>query len=881
MTLSDKSSVFCESCKIGNSHRLPFDRKSEKVSTVPGEKFHTDVCGPMSEKSLAGSRYFMTFIDDASGYRTVYFLKHKSEVLGKFKTFEKSVANKFGRPLKTIRSDNGREYENKEVRQYLESRGIVHETTAPYTPQQNGKAERENRTIVESARTMIHAKNVPVKFWAEAVNCAVYVLNRTIWATKEVTPYEKWVEKPPNLKHLRIFGSVAYANIPKQFTKKFDARARKVIFVGYQENSPNYRVYDPVTGKINETRDVVFNEKLGKVATEATENVDDEDEIILPWKVYNEEESDEGEAQNEEEDGEVFEDVQKEAAQPQQVSLAGTSRELRKRAAIRRPSRYEVDYVEYVIPNNFNEAISSTEATQWAGAIKEELSAHEENKTWSIVPRTSDMRTIDSKWVFSIKPNEGEKAQRFKARLCARGFLQREGIDFSETFAPVIRYDSLRVLLAIATEKDLELKQFDVKTAFLYGQLQEEVFMEIPEGLNTKRVENRVCKLEKSLYGLKQAPRCWNKRFTRFLKEFDFEECEADRCIFVRKSKNDTVYLGLFVDDGLIASENIETLEHILKKLSETFEITIGDSNFFVGIHIQRKRIEKTLLIHQAAYTKKIIEKFRMQDAKPLSMPADPHVKLSAYEEGDEELSKVPYREAIGSLVFLSSVSRPDIAYAVNTVSRFTNKHTVEHWKAVKRIFAYLIGTINHGIEYRSGGRDSELVGYSDADFAGDPETRRSTTGYVFFLANGAITWSSRRQKLVTLSTTEAEYVAASTATRELVWLQKLLSDIGCPCEGETTLFVDNQSAIKLVKNPVFHKRTKHIDIHYHFVREKVEENLVKVQYIPSGEQRADILTKALPRDRYKGLQEKLNMKIAKAKCLNGGSVKGVLYVSM
>lgn len=563
--MSEGNKIFCEPCQVGKSHRLPFNQKSEKVITEPGEKFHSDVCGPMPENSLGGSRYFLTFIDDASGYRTVYFLKNKSEVLDKLKTFERSVADKFSRPLKILRTDNGREYVNGEVKKYLESRGIAHDTTAPYTPQQNGKSERENRTIVESARTMLHAKSLPVKLWAEAVNCAVYVLNRTVWAQGKVTPYEKWIGKPPSLKHLRIFGSPAYANIPKQFVKKFDARAKKVIFVGYQQNSPNYRAYNPATGKISSTHDVVFNEKIGSVAATDAEEEDD-NEIVIPWKIHNEVAHEE-EMQDEEAPDEVFEEAQEDAPPQQQANQDGTPRELRDRATIRRPSRYDVDYAEYVIPNNLEEASNSKEAAQWAEAVKEELAAHEKNQTWIIVPKTGSMKTIDSKWVFRVKTDESGKIHRFKARLCARGFLQREGIDYTETFAPVIRYDSLRVFLAITTKEDVELKQFDVKTAFLYGQLREEVFMEIPEGLDTGRgMENSVCKLEKSLYGLKQAPRCWNQKFSSFLREFDFVECEAEQCIFVGKFESETVYLGIFVDDGLVASRKIETINCELKK---------------------------------------------------------------------------------------------------------------------------------------------------------------------------------------------------------------------------------------------------------------------------------------------------------------------------
>lgn len=263
-----------------------------------------------------------------------------------------------------------------------------------------------------------------------------------------------------------------------------------------------------------------------------------------------------------------------------------------------------------------------------------------------------------------------------------------------------------------------------------------------------------------------------------------------------------------------------------------------------------------------------------MRDAKPVSVPADPHVILNPIENDDAKSSNAPYREAVGSLVFLAAVSRPDIAFAVNSVSKFLNNHSVEHWHAVKRIFAYLKGTIDNGIEYRSGGSERELIGFSDADYASDVETRRSTTGYVFCMANGPVSWSSQRQKLVVLSTTESEYVAAATATREAMWLRNLLKDIGSTCELGTVLFVDNQSAIRLVKNPVFHRRTKHIDIRYHYIREKFESNDVMVEYIPTELQCADILTKALPKDRLRKLCEMLKIASVQMRRSNGGSIE-------
>lgn len=903
VSLSDKSDFFCESCQLGKAHRLPFKKVSEKVETEIGEVMHTDVCGPMSTESPGGSRYFLTFKDDASSYRHVYFMRHKSEVFEKFKVFEKLIRNKFGRSIKILRSDNGREFCNQKMDDYLESCGIKKETTAPYTPEQNGKAERDNRTIVESARTMILSKNLPLSLWAEAVNTAIYALNRTVWTTDGVTPYEMWVEKTPNLKHLRIFGSEAFVHVPKQFTKKFDARAKKVFFVGYEGESENYRLYNPGTKTVSVSRNVTFHERVGKITTKLeAEEEDDDGEVIIPRR---KEENEQEETQYEEEEaeppiddqaveeqqaagGQQAEHVQgvgrgrgRRSIDPAQAATPGREG-LRPRENIRPAPRYEVDVAEYVTPNTMQEAMNGEDATQWAVAIQEELNAHESNHTWSIVPRTPNMNTIDSKWVFRLKENPEEGAMRFKARLCARGFMQKEGVDYTETFAPVVRYDSLRVLLATVAENELELTQFDVRTAFLYGEVVETIYMKVPEGLDVAEVSNGrresvVCKLEKSLYGLKQAPRCWNKKFTQFLNEFELKECEADPCVFVGQCERKSVLLALFVDDGLVAAESKKTLDIIIKRLSDNFKITIGDSSVFVGLQIERNKSEKSLVIHQSAYVKKIIEKYRMIDAKVVSVPADPHVTLSSSEIDDEKSNNVPYREAVGSLVFLASVSRPDIAYAVNVVSRYLNNHNVEHWRAVKRIFSYLKGTAEYGIKYVGGGSKSELVGFSDADYAGDIETRRSTTGYVFCLTNGAVSWSSQRQKLVTLSTTEAEYVAASAAARESIWLRKLLSDIGCPCEKETTLFVDNQSAIQLVKNPVYHKRTKHIDIRYHFIREKTENGDIAVEYVPSEEQRADIFTKALPRERFGKLCEALNLQAWHLNHSNGGSVENVI----
>lgn len=388
--------------------------------------------------------------------------------------------------------------------------------------------------------------------------------------------------------------------------------------------------------------------------------------------------------------------------------------------------------------------------------------------------------------------------------------------------------------------------------------------MEIPKGLDHRSKQKdvtpdiMVCKLKKSLYGLKQASRCWNHKFRMFLDLFEFKCSEADPCVFVGRHNSATVFLALFVD-GLIAAKSKQTIDIILNSLSNNFKIKICNTNVFIGLQIERDRNKKTLAIHQKAYIQKLLEKFEMHNAKVVSVPADPHTILYPV-EADEKKVIVPYREAVGNLVFVSSVSRPDITYAVNSVSKYLNNHNNAHWHAVLRIFAYLKETLDYKIEYKSG-NEPKLLGFSDADYAGDVETRRSTTGYLFCLANGPITWSSQRQKIVTLSTTEAEYVAAAAAAaKEAMWLRKLLRDLDCLYEDRTTLYMDNQSAIRLVKNPEFHKRTKHIDIRYHYIRETVANGDIRVEYIPSELQRADILTKSLPKDRFKKMCELMNV---------------------
>lgn len=831
---------FCESCQSGKIHRLPFHANLNTRANKPGEVIHSDICGKMPITSLGGANFFLLFKDDCTSYRFVYFVKHKSDTFNTFLQFQKMIERQTGNKIKVFKSDNGREYINEQFTEHFKKTGIIAERTAPYCPEQNGRIERENRSIVECARTMLIDANLPEALWAEAVSTSVYILNRRPSKVHDnVTPFEKFTGKRVTLKHMRKFGAEAYVHIPKIARTKFDSKAEKVIFIGYDGYSTNYRLYNPNTRKVIVARDVTFNERniTGALVND------------LECTVYsvNEPENDPTN-ENEKED-------KVEVGNTSQPANKGPT--LRDRKTLKPPARFDVCQITidtayatvYEEPQTYQEAIIDENAKEWNDAMKAEIDSLNKHETWTLTTLPPDRQAIGCKWVYKIKRRPDGRIERFKARLCAKGYSQKEGIDYTETFSPVIRYDSIRILLALATIYEMEILQFDIKTAFLYGNLKEEIYMKQPEGFQNDDSE-MVCKLKKSLYGLKQSPRCWNEKFCRFLSLFNLKSLESDKCVFRATINEVEIWLALCVDDGMLMSTCSDTLALVIKELSSQFEIKIDNSNYFIGIEITRDKQNKRMTLSQQGYIERVLAKFNMQDCNPQIIPADPSLDLqrSNEDKGQQRTLNVPYREAVGSLMFLAVVTRPDIAFAVGQVSKFLNEPSEIHWTAVKRIMRYLAGTKSYGICYQS---DDELIVYSDADFAGDTATRRSTTGYLSMLAGAPVTWSSHRQGCVSRSTTEAEYIAASTAAQEIMWLRTILKELQVISSEPTNLFVDNQSAIRLMKNSEHHKLTKHIDIKYHYIRECVENHNIVVKYVSSEKQLADFLTKALTREKF------------------------------
>jgi hypothetical protein len=432
---------------------------------------------------------------------------------------------------------------------------------------------------------------------------------------------------------------------------------------------------------------------------------------------------------------------------------------------------------------------------------------------------------------------------KHKARLVAKGYVQQQGVDFDEVFAPVARLDTIRVILALAANRGWQVHHLDVKTAFLNGELEEEVFVAQPEGYVEKGKEQKVLKLSKALYGLKQAPRAWNVKLDKTLKSLGFSKCASEPAVYKRGIGKSVVVLGVYVDDLIVTGEDVTEIERFKRQMTSQFEMSdLGLLSYYLGIEVEQ--FDDHITVKQTNYAKKILSQFGMGDCNPAKVPMDPSTKLDADKQG-ERVDATEYRKIIGCLRYLLH-TRPDLSFSVGMASRFMEKPTVKHRSAVKQIMRYLKGTLDFGLVYTQNKSEEILVGYSDSDVGGDLVGRRSTGGMSFYLNESLVTWCSHKEKTVALSSCEAEFMAATEAAKQALWLRTLLSELTAKKARKVTLFVDNNSAIALMKNPVFHGRSKHIDIKYHFIRECIECGQIQVKRVCTNEQKADALTKPL-----------------------------------
>ena len=866
---------FCETCVMGKQRRVKFSMGSHTTNGVL-EYIHSDLWGPSPVESHSGCRYYVTFIDDFSRKVWVYFLKAKDEVFGKFKEWKTMVEKRTGKVVKTLRTDNGLEFCNKDFDEFCRKEGIVRHRTVRHTPQQNGVAERMNQTLVQRARCMRIDTGLSKKFWAEAVNTAAYLVNRSpSTAIDFKTPQEVWSGKPSNYSGLKIFGCPAYAHVSDG---KLEPRAMKCIFLGYATGVKGYRLWctEDRTPKFIISRDVTFDESAmfgqrkefgdlaGTSKTDLGANQKVEFEVDAPMENGVDDTSEE----------------QPVIDQNDSQSIAAH----RPRREIRRPMRY-VDCVSANItnpvafalavaeeigreePRSYKEAMESKDSKKWLSSMDDEMASLRKNQTWELVPLPEGVKPVDCKWLFKIKDGISEdEPPKYKSRLVAKGFSQKEGIDYNEVFSPVVKHKSIRVLLAMVSVFNLELDQLDVKTAFLHGNLEEEIYMKQPEGFVDSEKSDHVCFLKKSLYGLKQSPRQWYKRFDAFMVSHEFMRNQYDSCVYFKTLPDGSfIYLLLYVDDMLIAAKNRAEINKLKQLLSSEFEMKdLGAAKKILGMEIWRDRDAGLLYVSQQKYIEKLMQAFHMDHSKPVSTPLAQHFKfdhstLPSTDEEVEYMKSVPYSSVVGSLMYAMVCTRPDLAFAVSVVSRFMSNPGKAHWEAVKWIMRYLKGSSSVCLVYGNGDVSSGLVGFTDSDHGGDLMKRRSLTCYIFTLFGCAISWRASLQPTVALSTTEAEYMSLTEGVKEGMWLNGFLGSLGLNL-SKPVIYCDSQSALCLAKNPVYHERTKHIDVRLNFIRDVIEEKLFSIEKVATEVNPADMLTKPITTEKFKHSLDLVNV---------------------
>lgn len=972
------SKCTCDVCVMAKHRRAPFHSRPDRAEE-PLKVVHSDVCGPYPVVSLGGGKYVLTVLDECTEYAATIIMRSKEEVSGHLKSVLLRWEKQTGYDVKRVYTDRGTEYINRDFQSFCLSKGIIHEPSVPYTPQENGKAERLNETLNDMVRAMLLQYNLYQPLWSYAMTYATMIRNCTLSSRLHITPYQSMWGKVPDVSNFRTFGCKVFARLPEPKRKKLDWKSVLGIYLGPEVNSAGCKVlvYDPqkkgdARYKLHIVRDVVTYESLsdtvgvqdhaklywgGKIPfptpTEVPQVVEPQpmsghiepppiEAFALPAPhalnqaspVNHDAPSRQINAAGQvdlaqerrlphssiEASGELAQVPKQVGVDTRGVSAADATKATKSGAGVKRmgvvynvqsdvpdskrsrrnkeemvyelmgtfgvqnlyhgpvPVLSEVN--KYECPRSIKQCMASPYAKYWAEAIVEEWSSLVENGTWEIVEREPSMKVIPCHWVFTIKTNANGMPERFKARLVAGGNHQQEDVDFKETFAPVSKLATLRVLLSVSARRGWKVHQIDIKTAFLNGEVDTDVYMLQPPGFVDGT--NLVCKLQKCLYGLKQAPRQWYLTLASLLRDLGFEAVPADTSFWVKKDGSVIVYLTSVVDDMLLASADETTTLGVIHQILRVFKGTHGGiAHHYNGMKITWLPSEKSVVLSQHKHVEVMLDRYAAFAPvwSPRKLPMKDGLKLhkngtsDVLESEPLDVAVYPYRALVGSLNYLACTTRPDIAYAVNQLAKYSNAPMVAHWEAAIDCLRYLKGTMHWGLKLGSGGGPSgELVNlivrdpldacaYADANHATGIDDKRSVTGFVLQVYGGPVTWASRTQRLTSTSTTESEFRALSACAKEVLWLVKVLEHFDIR-PAPFKVFGDSQGAIQSLKNYSCTRHTKHIEVHHDFMRERYAAGQLDFVHIPGTMNPADIFTKALGRQKFEQFRRGLGMAV-------------------
>ncbi|GAU28846.1 hypothetical protein TSUD_21830 [Trifolium subterraneum] len=895
----------CSACCLGKSHRLHAPL-SNTVYTKPFELVVCDLWGPAPIKSSSGFTYFLTCVDAFSRFVWVYPLKRKSDTLTKFIEFKNMVELQFDCKIKTVQTDGGGEF--RPFTKFLTNLGIVHRLTCPHTHHQNGLVERKHRHLVETGLTLLSQAQLPLKYWDHAFITAAFLINRLPTPIlQNHSPYFTLLHKHPDYKALKVFGCACFPFLRPYHSTKLAYRSKECIFLGYSAMYKGYKCLSP-DGHVYVSKDVLFNEHkfpypllfsttstskspilsptpMSQVPLHLPNQVLNPtpittipaDQIYTPTpSVSSPHPSDHASLHtpaplfptNSLSPDNTSPNIQvSNASQHIFSSPSSTESTIPPNIPSVKPSQTHHMITRSKSKQNPTLLLTHMEPTtakqafqspHWVKAMQEEYNALLKNNTWSLVTPPAHKRPIGCKWVFRVKENSDGTINKYKARLVAKGFHQRAGSDFTETFSPVVKPVTVRTVLTIAITNKWPIKQIDVNNAFLNGNLEEEVYMQQPPGFESSD-KGLVCKLHKALYGLKQAPRAWFDRLKTALLLYGFTASKCDPSLFMLKTSSVLMMVLVYVDDIIITGSSSSHIQQLITKLNDEFALKQLDTlDYFLGIEVFHLD-NGNVVLSQAKYIRDLLSKVQMESANGMPTPMVSSLKLSKVGSNPIEDPSL-YRSIVGALQY-ATLTRPEISFAVNKVCQFLSNPLEDHWKAVKRILRYLSGTLHHGLLLQAAPSNQPLplVGFCDADWASDPDDRRSTSGACIFIGPNLVSWWSKKQTLVARSSAEAEYRSLAGLSAEILWLQSLLTELGCRFHTPKIL-CDNLSTVSLAHNPTLHHRTKHMELDIFFVREKVISKNLIVSHVPAQDQWADVLTKPLSAGRFTILRDRLRV---------------------
>ncbi len=854
-----------------------------------------DLIGPFTKvvdderidlSTLHGHSYCLVVVDNHSRYCMVELLHKKSEATDALIKLIRLKHNQLGKKLRQFHCDGGGEFNNKRLGNFLSQEGIKHTCTVAGTSEHNGIVERMNQKLETMARCFITHSNGPVELWGYAIHHSSLLhnhsANKQLQGKTPIQVFEGNNSSALNLESLGVFGCDAYVNISPTNPGKFDPRAAEGIYLGYSPKHNAHRILMLENLEEKIARSVKFNEdsfkhladNKGRIVRKSELNFSSvspsekyyevsrivnerklrgKQQYLVKWKRYETPtwESADKLLQDCPDVVQSYLDERKQTANSLHFALTSI--------------------LNYRTPNSYSEAMNHPDREKWEEAISQELSAIESNHTWEPVVFPKGRKALSTRFVFKAKHDDQNQIVRWKARLVVRGFLQKFGLDYNETYAPTVHLFSIKYMLAMAAELDLEIMQIDFDTAFLHAPLTEEVYIKPPKGYTLPPGTNAL-RLRKSLYGLKQAPREWYQALIKALNSLGYHSSPFDDCLLMKIVNGKRMYATVFVDDLLIfmPKDLMDTWEHDKQSLSKLFPIKdIGEVEWILNIRIKRDRKNRTLTLSQENYINMILTDHPPVSERPVKTPyiAEDLTNPIAI-ENSPRLSPEDhsiYRSIVGQCLYASIISRIDIAHIVALLSRYTHSPTQLHMKAAQRVLQYLFHHRSEEVVLRGNPQRSlngaanpiNLEVWSDSDYAEEKTDRKSLTGWVTTLNSSPVVWKSVKQSTVSLSSTEAELYALGEAVREGIWIRNWLKHY-FNISQSVNIKGDNIGSHRSADHPTDRERTKHYDVKVLFVREHIKNGDVKTVKVASVDNIADILTKGAAPTKFLCHKEKL-----------------------